>query len=109
MEKPVKSTFNLPDFNKKIPLYDSAATLGATTNGKAPNIKGDLMQNLNDRTGQPSGCFYTADSSSRRRCAGENGGGYHMVFNANNNSTVYDDNATGIIPAGVYMNICVKY
>ena len=103
------TTFNLPDCSGRLPIYDSGATLGTTTNGKAPNITGDFGQNANDKAAAPTGCCFTTNTSSRRRTSGEGGTGHHMTINANNSSAVYDDNATGITPAGVYTLWCIKY
>lgn len=109
MVNPDKRTFNLPNYNGYLPTYNSSAALGTTTNGKAPNISGDFQQNLNDRTGQPTGCCYTSATSSRRRCAGENGTGYHMIIDASLSSSIYDSTATKITPAGVNTLICIKF
>ena len=94
-----------------MPVYDSTATLGDTTNGKAPNITGSFWYDgCNGGSGYLSGAFTS-------------GAGYYSYRNSNNNhatltatnldaslvSSVYDNDATGIIPAGVYTLWCIKF
>lgn len=109
------TTFNLPDLSGKLPLYDSAATLGDTTNGKAPNITGEFVSPV--PIGWPNGAYGTgalyAASPAKRRNVGQSSNSYdntkNIAINANLSSAVYDSNATGITPAGVYTLWCIKY
>ena len=97
-----------------MPLYNNGATLGDTTNGKAPNIKGvydSVLANKTNHTPVASGAFSVGTKTGE---FSTNGGQYYrneypIDFDASRCSAVYSDSATGIIPAGVYMNICVKY
>lgn len=104
------STFNLPDSNKKIPLYDSTATLGATTNGKAPNIKGEISNWANYGAAYNESALYGGSRTNWGALSGSSQQhDNNMFFDASRYNSVYDDNATGIIPAGVYMLWCIKY
>lgn len=113
--KYIKPTFNLPDFNKKIPLYDSAATIGDATNGKAPNITGVLTHWNAQSDGhsllQTNGCFYNYNINTLYKVSvnGTTRTDAETGLDASRSSAVYDNNATGIVPAGVYMLWCIKY
>ena len=74
-------------------------TVGNYVEAGLPNITGDMGQNLNDGTSQPTGAFYTTNTASRRRARGENGGGYHMVIDASNSSSIYGNSTTVQPPA----------
>lgn len=110
------TTFNLPDCDGYLPIYDSGATLGDTTDGKAPNITGYFYRNAWTRGGggyanSVSGAF-TASNNSNGRLDGGDGSSnsYGRVnLNASNSSAVYDSAATKITPAGVYTLWCIKY
>ena len=101
------TTFNLPDCNGRVPIYDRTATLGDTTNGKAPNIKGHIPCPRLAAYGDWTGVFYADVSGSTLATGGwsSNGG----TMDASRASQVYDDNASKITPAGVYTLICIKY
>ena len=104
------SSFDIPDLSGRLPIYNGTATIGSTTNGKAPNIKGKtgiFMRAMNF-----SGCFIddgtygTGYNIGAQSYSGSKSG---LVFNASSSNSVYDDNATGIVPAGLYMNWIIKY
>lgn len=100
------SSFEIPDLSGRLPVYDSGKTVGTKTNGKAPNIVGEYQC----ETGVPSSpknAFYNAGSMNRSSFGGSFVSTY-LHFSANRSSAVYDDNATGIVPAGVYMNWIIK-
>lgn len=104
------TTFNLPDLNGKLPLYDSTATLGDTTNGKAPNITGYMTPHAGSRgtTGVFGGAFYSTGVQEESG-ASTSGSAGRVGFDASRSSSVYDNTATGITPAGVYTLWCIKY
>lgn len=74
-------------------------TVGNYIEAGLPNITGDMGQNLNDGAYQPTGAFYTTNTASRRRARGEAGGGYHMVIDASNSSSIYGNSTTVQPPA----------
>lgn len=102
------SSFNLPNFSGKLPIYDSSATIGTTTNGKVPNIVGTGIQGYEDSTvfdGAISGEYINNFGGYSR---GEPR--YRLHIDASLCSAVYDNNATGITPAGVYVGgYVIKY
>lgn len=119
MVNPDKRTFNLPDCNGKLPIYDSGATIGDETNGQAPNIKGVAFKTYgqySDLTFKDhvrcEGAFYehtnnlTGGFSSVPNNTNQ---GHGIGLNANLASSVYSDSATGIIPAGIYTLWCIKF
>lgn len=77
-------------------------TVGNYVEPGLPNITGDFGQNVNNNAATPTGCFATTDQSSRRRCVGENGAGYHMVMDASKSSAIYG-NSTTVQPAATQM------
>ena len=81
--------------------------MGDTINGKAPNIKGHIPAPRLAAYGDWTGCFFGETFASTLSSGGwySSGGG----MDASRSSQVYDDNATGIIPAGVYTLYCIKY
>ena len=93
-----------------MPLYDSGATLGATTNGKAPNIKGEIHTWANYEAVYPESALYSGSRTNWGASSGSsNPKNNNMFFDASRYNAVYSDAATGIIPAGVYTLWCIKY
>jgi len=106
VEKPVKSTFNLPDLNGYVPWMDSSETLGGKSNGGLPNITAEYQC----ETGVPDisgNAFYNTGSINRSNFYTANVGSY-MHFDASRSSAVYD-NGTTVRPAHTTMNYCIKY
>lgn len=97
-------------------MYDSTATIGNTTNGKAPNVIGSF-----GFVGGSNGRVYPRNLSGAFSSDNVTGGAHvtsggtattvteKFDFNAHKVSAVYDDNATGITPAGIYTLLCIKY
>lgn len=104
------STFNLPNFNKTLPIYDSTAILGTSTNGKAPNIKGGISTWANYSATFAESALYSGSRTNwGATSASENPKNDNLYFDASIYNSVYDDNATGIVPAGIYTLYCIKY
>ena len=103
------TTFNLPDLSGKLPLYDSGATLGTTTNGKAPNITYSASGNIGYLYNPTGALQATAGQGKKTTSNGTDWNYYSESFDASRSSSVYDNNATGITPAGVYTLWCIKY
>lgn len=102
------TTFNLPDCDGYLPVYDSGKTIGNSTNGGVPNITGQIV-NIQQLSGNANGVFAVDSSYSRDTGTGHSGGGLMTVgINASRNSAVYD-NGTTVRPAGVYTLWCIKY
>ena len=105
------TTFNLPNCDGFLPIYDSSSALGTNTNGKAPNITGKFGHANKNQALDVNGCVsvvgYSGVSRSFMQDTTNNIAFY--VIDASRNSTVYDDNAAGIVPAGVYTLLCIKY
>ena len=99
-----KRTFNLPNYDGYLPIYDSSAALGANTNGKAPNITGTTSYRSYGATGafMDGATRYTVRwwTDGTESCT---------AFDASRCSSVYDNNATKITPAGVNTLICIKF
>lgn len=109
------TTFNLPDLSGKLPLYDSGATLGSTTSGKAPNITGFAQGEVNfikSSSGFYGGALYSSNNynyQTRVEQSTTYNQSRQINIDASLSSSVYDDNATGITPAGIYTLWCIKY
>ena len=107
------TTFNLPDCDGYLPVYDSGATIGDSTNGKAPNVKGNITNlyrgNGTNVTGALNATREGSDVRHTQTSSGWNVIPFTVGIDASQSSGVYDDNATGIIPAGVYTLWCIKY
>lgn len=109
------TTFNLPDLSGKMPLYDSGATLGDTTSGKAPNITGSIdisTSGYATYTINGTGSLQSLPSAGNvatPQSSGRSTRPHGISLNASTSSMVYDNNATGITPAGVYTLWCIKY
>lgn len=104
-------TFNLPDCDGHLPVYDSGKTIGDSTNGGVPNISGGLTNVSSSRLGgiSATGAFtatYRGQTSASGNDVKENV--YNIGFSANNSSSVYD-NGTTVRPAGVCVLWCIKY
>lgn len=91
-----------------MPIYDSTAIIGTTTKGKIPNITGDncsVVANASIQTGvilKTNKSSYVGDKTSSTW--------KYTDFDASRSSDVYDNNATGITPAGVYVGgYLIKY
>lgn len=93
----VNTKFKLP--RTKFGFTGLRDTVGNYVEAGLPNITGDMGQNLNDGAYRPTGAFYTTNTASRRRARGENGGGYHMVIDASNSSSIYGNSTTVQPPA----------
>ena len=107
----IETTFNIPNFSGKIPLYNSSVARGTTTNGKAPNITGGINTVMN-RSNPPivSGCFSRSGVTSYGVGGSGSGSFANLNFKASSSSSVYSDSATSITPAGVYVGgWCIKY
>lgn len=111
-------SFEIPDMSGRQPVYENGATIGNTTNGAAPNIRGVAFKTYgqySDLTFKDhvrcEGAFYehtnnlTGGFSSVPNNTNQ---GHGIGLNANLASAVYSDSATGIVPAGVYMNWIIK-
>lgn len=103
------STFNLPNLDNGLPLYSGTATLGDTTNGKAPNITYYVWGNVGYLYNSTGALQTTAGQGKRTTSNGTDWNYYEETFDASRSSSVYDSNATKIIPGGTYMNWCIKY
>lgn len=103
------TTFNLPDLSGKQPIYDGTATIGDTTNGKAPNITYSESGNIAYLWNATGALRTTAGQGKRTTSNGSDWAYYSATFDASRCSAVYDNNATGITPAGVYTLWCIKY
>lgn len=102
------TTFNLPDCDGHLPVYDSGATVGDSTNGGVPNITGQII-NIQQLSGNANGAFTVDSSYSRDTGTGHSGGGMMTIgINASRSSAVYDNGST-VRPAGVYTLWCIKY
>lgn len=110
------TTFNLPDLSGKQPIYDGTATIGDTTNGKAPDITGNFIiggERAKSSTATiATGSFGKYDAGYNDRTYSNSSSGYRVWgvnFYASRSSAIYDNTATGITPAGVYTLWCIKY
>lgn len=102
------TTFNLPDCDGYLPVYDSGKTIGNSTNGGVPNITGQII-NIQQLSGGANGAFAVDSLYSRDTGTGHSGGGMMTIsINASRKSAVYD-NGTTVRPAGVYTLWCIKY
>lgn len=104
------STFNLPDCNGFLPLYDSGKTIGNYTNGGVPNVLGTMYNVLIGSAGTGAdGSLYI---DNQRNYAIKNDGTNEFQINvkldASRSSAVYDSGTT-VRPAGVYTLWCIKY
>lgn len=107
MHQILKRSFEIPDLSGRLPLFDSTATIGTSTIGAAPNIKGQLLHDYGRPIHSGTGPFYQI--GGRPELRGSTGSGNTGTgFDASRCSAVYSDSATGIIPAGVYMNWIIK-
>lgn len=108
------TTFNLPDCDGQLPIYDSAKTIGTATNGTAPNIVGEYFP-LN--MGFPNGTYGTGalyeSGNGTRKHVGQSSNNYNNTktigFDASRSSAIYTNGATKITPAGIYTLWCIKY
>lgn len=109
MGKPVKSTFNLPNLDDRLPVYDSVATIGDTTNGKAPNITGWF--NTNGAYQSWDSVLFTGVETGNNSHGWSGSGTQNTKFNfdASKVSPVFDSSATGITPAGTFVLWCIKF
>lgn len=108
------TTFNLPNLDGGLPLFDSSATIGSQTDGKAPNIKGwCLAGSYYVAAGFNSGTapFYAGGNHTLQfqRSGGQSQTQPELGFDASLSSAVYDNDATALVPAGVYTLWCIKY
>ena len=104
------TTFNLPNCNGRVPIMSTSDILGTTTNGKIPNLKG-TMEQIPNLWGVCTGVF-SKDTQHNADIAISAGGTYgrnRYIFDGSNISSVYTDNQTTVVPAGVNMNYCIKY
>lgn len=101
------SSFEIPDLSGRQPVYENGATIGATTNGQAPNITGSFGSHNGSLVGG-TGAFYSQGTMSSAGLSGVGSFPTPMGFDASRSSAVYSDTATGIKPAGVYMNWIIK-
>ena len=110
MYRHIKPTFNLPDCSGKLPIYDSAATLGNTTNGAVPNITSNITGVVGYLFGGDGALGAVENYQGKRTTSnGSDWGYYRANFDASRCSSVYDGSATSITPAGVYMLWCIKF
>ena len=96
----VNHTIRLPKVTGFVEGTVTPSALGDLVEAGLPNITGDMGQNLNNNAATPTGCFATTVQTSRRRCVGENGTGYHMVMDASQSSSIYG-NSTTVQPQSV--------
>jgi len=88
-----------------LPVYDSAATIGDTTNGGVPNITGNAPVGVYPYG--TSGALYVdvgGYNQSGPSASMRNG---TIYIDASRSSAVYDSGTT-VRPAGVYMNWIIK-
>lgn len=102
------TTFNLPDCDGYLPVYDSGKTIGNSTNGGVPNVTGEIV-NVQYLNTSASGAFKVESLTPRDTGITHSGGGIATYgFDASRSSAVYD-NGTTVRPAGVYTLWCIKY
>lgn len=104
------SSFNLPDFTGRVPVYDSGSAIGATSDGKLPNITGEFYVDGNNGPSNFSGAFSAGSGIySYRNRNSDHATLAKIQFNANNVSAVYNDGQTSVVPANVNCFWCIKY
>lgn len=104
------SSFNLPDFTGRVPVYDSGSAIGATSDGKVPNITGGFYVDGNNGPSSFSGAFSAGSGIYSYRNSNSNHATIATIqFNANNVSAVYADGQTSVVPANVNCFWCIKF
>ena len=105
-----KLTFNLPNFNDRIPQgKGNRGGVGALLNESLPNIKGSLVDDLVNSTQTTSGAF--SISAIRSDTTGSATGTLRVAtlnFDASSSSNTYKDNAP-VQQAAVVVCFCIKY
>ena len=100
------STFNLPDFIGRLPVYDSGSAIGATSDGKLPNITGGFRW-CNGQDGW--GAFGTGAFGGSYGQGSWHGDWHGTDFDASRSSAVYTDGQISVVPANVKCFWCIKY
>ena len=94
-----------------MPLYDGSATIGDAIDGKIPNITGSFWYDgCNGGSQYLSGAFTSGEGHYSYR----NSNNSHATLTATNLdaslvSSVYNNDATSVTPAGVYALWCIKF
>ena len=100
----------LPDLRGKTLLgVDTNNSLGTVTDGALPNIKGNTyhVQYMGGATG--GGAFRTSQSSGNNSAYnGNTTKTQELTFDASRSNSIYKDNQTTVVPAGIYINYIIK-
>ena len=105
------STFNLPTLTDgRVVAGTAGSYIGTTTNGQLPNITGTINRAVMYPNNGGTGAF--TFSSSSGNIPGPNSGQPKQIlitFNAANCSSLYQDGATQVRAASLFMAYCIKY